>query len=62
MSNKTFALRSERKYPMDTIGRARNARARVVQHGTQAQVKRVFAATHRKYKSLPTYTEYKKGK
>jgi hypothetical protein len=62
MASSTFALPRERKYPMDTIGRARNARARVAQHGTESEKKRVFAATRRKYKSLPTYAQYKKGK
>lgn len=60
LASKTFAIRGERAYPMDTLGRARNARARVRQHGTPAEQKRVFNATARKYPSLKSWSQWKK--
>jgi len=52
LKGSSFALKRERKYPIDTPNRARNALARVSQHGTPAQKKRVRAAVHRKYPSI----------
>lgn len=52
LKSSTFALSSERKYPIDTIARARNALARVSQHGTPDEKKRVRAAVYRKYPSI----------
>lgn len=40
------------RYPIDTKNRARNALARVAQHGTPSEKKRVRAAVHRKYPSI----------
>lgn len=47
-----FALPKKRKYPLDTKKRARNALARVSQHGTPAQKRTVRAAVRRKYPSI----------
>jgi hypothetical protein len=52
MKSTTFALPGRRAYPIDTIGRARNALSRVSAHGTAAEKKRVRAAVHRKYPSI----------
>lgn len=52
ISDDNFALPKERKYPIQDISHARNALARVAQHGTQAEQKRVKAAVYGKYPSL----------
>ena len=52
----SFAIPSKRKYPIHDISHARNALARVAQHGTPAEKRQVRRAVYRKYPSL------KKGK
>ena len=52
ISQKNFALKREKKYPIHDISHARNALARVAQHGTAAQKKTVRAAVYKKYPSL----------
>ena len=52
MSSKSFALPGKRKYPINDKAHARNALARVAQHGTAAQKRQVRAAVHRKYPSI----------
>lgn len=52
MSSKSFALPSKRKYRIDDKAHARNALARVAQHGTPAEKKQVRAKVTRKYPSL----------
>lgn len=47
----SFALPGQR-YPVDTIGRARNALSRVAQNGTPEEQAKVKAAVRRKYKSV----------
>ncbi len=47
-----FALKKKRKYPLDTKNRARNALARVSQHGSSSEKARVRAAVRRKYPSI----------
>ena len=47
-----FALPGKRKYPIDTKARARNALARVSQHGSSYEKKKVRAAVKRKYPSI----------
>jgi len=47
-----FALPAQRKYPIHTLNHARNALARVAQHGTPAQKSRVRRAVYRKWPSL----------
>jgi hypothetical protein len=56
LSTGQFAIPSQRKYPINDISHARNALARVSQHGTPAEKSTVRAAVYRKYPSL------KKGK
>jgi len=48
----SFALPKERKYPIDTIERARNALARVSANGTDAEKKAVRAAVKRKFPDI----------
>ncbi|MGW3401190.1 DUF6582 domain-containing protein [Streptomyces zhihengii] len=52
MSSKSFALPKQKKYRIDDLPHARNALARVSQHGTPAQKKAVRAAVVRKFPSL----------
>lgn len=52
MSSKSFGLPKQKKYRIDDLPHARNALARVSQHGTPAQKKAVRAAVVRKYPSL----------
>lgn len=47
-----FALPAERKYPIHDLAHARNALARVAQHGTPEEKKKVQAAVYRKYPAL----------
>ena len=46
-----FAL-SKKRYPIHDISHARNALARVAQHGTEAEKKKVKSAVYKKYPSL----------
>lgn len=48
----SFAVPGKRKYPVDTKARARNALARVSQHGTAAEKKAVRAKVKKKYPSI----------
>ena len=48
---KDFALSGER-YPIEDKNHARNALARVSQHGTSEEKARVRAAVHRKYPEI----------
>jgi hypothetical protein len=52
LASKTFALPKERKYPIDTIERARNALARVAQFGTPEEQSRVRRAVKRRFPSV----------
>jgi hypothetical protein len=52
LSKRSFALPGKRKYPIDTKARARNALARVAQHGTPTEKKRVRAAVRKRYPSI----------
>jgi hypothetical protein len=52
MASSSFAIPSERAYPINDISHARNALARVAQHGTPAEKKQVKAAVKRKYPSV----------
>jgi len=56
IKSSNFAIPSKRKYPIHDKAHARNALARVSQHGTSEEKKKVRAAVYRKYPSL------KKGK
>lgn len=48
---KDFALGGGR-YPIEDASHARNALARISQHGTPAERKKVRAAVHKKYPSI----------
>jgi len=48
----SFGVPSKRKYPLDTRGRARNALARVAQHGTTSEKTQVRRAVKRKYPTI----------
>jgi hypothetical protein len=48
----SFALPKSRKYPIHDRAHARNALARVAQHGTAAQKRAVRAAVRRRYPGI----------
>jgi hypothetical protein len=48
---KNFAL-AKKRYPIHDISHARNALARVSQHGTASEKKRVKTAVYKKFPSL----------
>ena len=52
LSKKSFALPEKRKYPIPDKAHARNALARVAQHGSPAEQKKVKAAVRKRYPSL----------
>lgn len=57
-----FALPTERKYPINDAAHARNALARVAQHGTATEKTKVRAAVRRKYPSIAVGGTKTKGK
>lgn len=52
LPGKSFVFPGKRSYPINDISHARNALARVAQHGSPAQMARVRAAVHRKFPSV----------
>jgi hypothetical protein len=52
LPSSVFAEPGKRKYPVDTKNRARNALARVSQHGTAAEKTEVRRKVHGKYPSI----------
>lgn len=52
LSPKSFVFPKDRKYPIEDLPHARNALARVSQHGTPEEKDKVRAAVYRKYPSL----------
>ena len=52
LGKSSFALPEDEKYPIPDIEHARNALARVAQHGTKAEQRKVRAAVEKKYPSL----------
>ena len=52
LPGKAFVFPGERSYPIHDESHARNALARVSQHGTPAERARVRAAVRRKYPSI----------
>lgn len=52
MRKSSFAIPSKRAYPIHDLSHARNALARVAQHGTPAQQKQVRSAVTKRYPSL----------
>lgn len=63
LSRGSFAL-SGRRYPIEDKSHARNALARVSQHGSPEEKKKVREAVHRKYPRIgnPRLGKGKKGK
>ena len=51
LSKKSFALPGKRKYPIPDKAHARNALARVAQHGSPAEQKKVKAAVSKRFPS-----------
>lgn len=49
---KDFAEPGKRAYPIEDAAHARNAKARVAQHGTPAEKRTVAAAVRRKYPEI----------
>jgi predicted DNA-binding helix-hairpin-helix protein len=58
----SFALPGKRKYPVDTKARARNALARVSQHGTASEQKAVRAKVKARYPGIGKSRSKKGGK
>lgn len=52
MKPSSFGVPSQKKYPIDTKKRARNALARVAQHGTPAQKTQARKRVKAKYPSI----------
>jgi len=52
LSKKSFALPGKRKYPIPDKAHARNALARVAQHGSDSEQKKVKAAVAKRFPSL----------
>jgi hypothetical protein len=52
LSKKSFALPGKRKYPIPDKAHASNALARVAQHGSAAEQKKVRAAVKKRYPGL----------
>ena len=60
LPKKSFAIPSQRKYPIHDKAHARNALSRVAKHGTKAQQKKVRAAVTKRYPSLKKTSGKKK--
>jgi hypothetical protein len=52
LKDESFALPDQHKYPIPDIEHARNALARVAQHGTAEEKKKVRRAVEKRYPSL----------
>jgi hypothetical protein len=52
LPDSAFALPGERKYPIHDKRHARNALARVAQHGTEQEKQKVRAAVKKKFPSI----------
>jgi hypothetical protein len=50
--NSSFVFPDKRSYPIPDASHARNALARVAQHGTPYQKKKVSAAVHRRFPKI----------
>ena len=61
MATDSFAEPKQRKYPIQDPAHARNALARVSQHGTPAEKAQVRAKVHKKYPSIKMSKGTKKG-
>jgi hypothetical protein len=61
LSKKEFALPGKKKYPIPDKAHARNALARVAQHGTPAEQKKVKAAVKKRFPSIDSKSKSKKA-
>ena len=52
LKSSSFAIPSQREYPIPDKSHARNALARVAQHGTPAQKAQVRRAVHKKFPGI----------
>jgi len=52
MKKSSFVFPGKKSYPINDMNHARNALARVAQHGSPAEQARVRAAVHRKFPSI----------
>lgn len=52
LPTRSFAIPSERAYPIENASHARNALARVAQHGTPEQKEQVRGAVHRRFPGI----------
>jgi hypothetical protein len=52
LPKKSFVFPGKRSYPIEDAAHARNALARVAQHGSPAEMARVRAAVHKKFPSI----------
>ena len=52
LPSSTFALPEQRKYPLDTPGRARNALSRGAQNASHEQLATIKAKVRRKYPGI----------
>ena len=52
LPSKSFAQPAKRAFPIENASHARNALARVSQHGSPAEKAQVRAAVHRKYPKM----------
>lgn len=52
MPARSFAVPGEKKYPVTSVKQARNAIARVEQHGSPAEKKAVYSKVKSKYPAL----------
>lgn len=59
LPKRSFAIPEERAYPIHDAAHARNALARVAQHGTPEEQRRVRAAVARRYPEIETSDEQK---
>ena len=52
LPSRSFVFKGSRKYPIEDKAHARNALARVAQHGSPSEKAKVRAAVHRKFPSI----------
>jgi hypothetical protein len=52
MKSKQFAIPGKRGYPINDLAHARNALARVAQHGSPKEKAKVYRAVSRRYPGL----------
>jgi hypothetical protein len=62
LPSKSFAVPSKDGYPINDPSHARNALARVSQHGSPVEKKQVRAAVRRKYPSIKQSSDWKDKK